>query len=262
MIYKTLTKGANLFVGAHPDDNFLGAFKIIKSNSLDSIVMTVTNGATIFPSDYPVPELKEVDTPEKYAAIRKEEEIKVMQKLGVKSKNMFFMNLADQQSHEYINEIIDKIKELITTYKPTRIFTHEFPQGHPDHEIASFCVSQAIKETNSQEINIFEYPTYVIVPGQTRVNSKLLTTKKNDTIIYYKFTEEEFKLRNELMKMYANQPDLEERYTTRGEEFRVLYEPRKFSGKFPRSDYIKPWVREVTPEQIHEKIKETVAKRR
>lgn len=252
MNYETLTNGTNLLVGAHPDDNGLCACNVIRSNPLDSIVMTVTNGAPPFAQDYPVPGLDGVNTPTQYAAMRRKEERLAMQILGVPEERSVFMDIPDQKSYENMGKIIDQIKQLITTYQPQRIFTHEFPQAHPDHEVACFCVHQAVRETG-QDIMILEFPIYTILLGQERVNCEL-SGEGNGEIISYKFTDEELAFRNRLMKVYVSQPDLPERYTTSGEDFRVLHEPRDFSGNLPRSEYIKPWIREVTPEQVRGKL--------
>lgn len=246
MDYNTLTNGVNLFVGGHPDDNFLGACNVIRSNSLDSIVLTITNGASPFSKGY-LAGLDGVNTLAQYAAMRKEEEILAMQTLGVPEENLVFMDIPDQKSYANMGKIIDQIKQLITAYQPQRIFTHEFPQAHPDHEVASFCVNQAVRETE-QGIMIVEFPLYAILPGQEIVNCKL-SGEEDGEIVSHRFIDEELAFRNQLMGVYVSQPGISEAFGTTGEEFRILHKPRDFSGDIPRNEYI-PCIREVTPEQV------------
>jgi len=238
--YENLLRSKNLFIGAHPDDVILGASMLISKNPKKSFVITITNGA---PAEKPG-----------YFDVRKKEEKKVFKTLGVPSKQLINLGYCDQKSHLHIKEIIETIKYQIIAFKPDNIFTHTFPEGHPDHEIACFTTHQAIKELGMEDtIRVFEWPTYVIPPGKDRINCSFVN--KNPTVIY-NFSKKESSLRNKLILLYRSQPDLAERYTTTKEQFIMI--ERDFSEELPLSDYIKPWVREISPVGIRAKIKEYV----
>ncbi|MBW2964029.1 PIG-L family deacetylase [Candidatus Woesearchaeota archaeon] len=247
MNYSELTKGTNLFVGAHPDDNFLGAFNVIRANPSGSLVLTLTNGATEFEEDYPVPWLDNVATPAQYAALRKNEERRVMELLGVPAINQMMLDIPDQMTCYMIPAITGAILHAIRLYDPDRIFTHEFPQSHPDHEVACYCTHEAVRRSGRQGLPILEYPLYFINADQ-RVNCRL--TDSNCETSTHVFTPAERRLRDTLMLEYATQPDLPERYTTDREEFRVLRNPREFTGRLPESEYIQPWIRALKPEDV------------
>jgi LmbE family N-acetylglucosaminyl deacetylase len=181
-----------------------------------------------------------------------------MRRLGVPERNILLNgiaeNISDQDAYKCIGKIKDVIADLIAVYNPVRIFTHEFPQAHPDHEVACFATHQAVKESG-KNITILEFPLYSILPGQDRANCQL-TPGKGDEIIIYNFSDEEFAFRNGMMSAYESQPDIPERYTTRQEQFRVFYKPRDFASDLHEvSGYIKPWIREATPEMVREAFK-------
>jgi LmbE family N-acetylglucosaminyl deacetylase len=251
-IHKDICEGRRIFVGAHPDDNLIGAFSAIKANPLESLVVTVTDGAPRFPTEYPVPAMLFITTPAEYASVRRREELVVMAALGVPKDNIESFDVSDQEAYMHIDEIIDQLKIFIRSYAPETVFTHEFPQAHPDHEITCFCVHQAVAEISSQ-VRIAEYPLYFIVPGNEKVVGRLYGTPETHHI-RHDFTENDIMQREFLMRQYTSQGNLAAAYSKYHDEFRLLERPRSFDRPLPDVEYIRPWIRTSTPEMIREAI--------
>ena len=248
MEYQALLEGRNLFIGAHPDDVVIGAFGVLSANAANSVVLDITNGVSAFTA---AQQQRSID--ELINERTGEEEI-VMETLGVREVSIF--DILSQESYRHMHWLIARIADLIKLRRPDRIFTHESPQAHPDHEVACFCVHQAVRETG-YNIPILEFPLYAILDGQQRQNCSL---SPGGIRITHAYTPSELEARKTALAMYRSQPDLLERYLTDGEQFRVCETPRHFNGSMARSDYIKPWVR-VAPETIHDTIRQVLRER-
>lgn len=212
----------NLIVGAHPDDAFLGAYSILKKAD-NNIVLTLTNGAMTNSPNYLG-----------YAKTRKLEEQKVMKYLNVSEVRS--LDLPDQQCHLNIDNIIEDIKKVILLSNPRRIFTHEVPQAHPDHEVANYCVHQAAKEVNFKG-QIIEFPLYYRSNDGIKVHSTL--TKAEFPVVANSLSKDEIAEREYIMGLYATQKEiLFKNFKTDKEEFRIMFKPRDYSNFVFDSIYI------------------------
>ncbi|MFA5406668.1 MAG: PIG-L family deacetylase [Candidatus Nanoarchaeia archaeon] len=51
--------------------------------------------------------------------------------LGV--KKTYFLGFKDLEIAKHKEDAINKLRRLMTKYKPSRVFTHTITDGHPDH---------------------------------------------------------------------------------------------------------------------------------
>ena len=130
-----------LAIGAHPDDIELGCGGTLAKH-LDLgdnvFVLVMTNGE------------------KGRHALRREECLASLKKLGLKEKNIFFGNFPDA----YLNddfESVNFIEDLIKKLNISRVYTHYPNDSHQDHRKLSNAVSAAARKV--PEILLFQGPS-------------------------------------------------------------------------------------------------------
>ena len=238
----------SIFIGAHPDDVVIGAGNFIKNmNEFNetNFYILLTNGATSFSQDYPVviSDSQIYHNPKEYSFQRLREDEEAIKKLGISSSRVFRFGLNDQETYKNIPFIVSELERIISEINPDRIFTHSFPEAHPDHEIACFCTHYALSRLKkSDDIDVFEYPQYIINETGERINRTFLDLKD---VVEFKLEPTEIDFKKKLFLIYDSQPDLIERYLTDNEQFRLT--KRSVNEFNEYSDYISPWIRELKP---------------
>ena len=105
-------------------------------------------------------------------------------------------------------------------------------------------------------IEVWEYPMYYITPEGERINCAFAPDNTYPKISV-RYLPEEFTFKDQLLRLYDSQPDVRERYTTFMENFALV--SRNLHDLSIQTDYIKPWIKEVTPGvvrlQLHKFLK-------
>lgn len=132
-----------LAIGAHPDDLALAASSLLyKSRNVYCVV--VTTGA-------------ERNDNTGLAELRRNEEIAAMATLGLAPEQLYFLGIADQDSHRRLDHIVTLLGELMYKLRPGVIVSHDYEQGHPDHDIVAFAAAVA---AHRRGIPCHAYPLY------------------------------------------------------------------------------------------------------
>lgn len=121
-----------LVLAAHPDDEIIGCFGVIKKaiDAKDDIrVVYVTDGASRV-------------EPRKKAKLRIKAVKECWNDLGL--KNLTFMNFAVDSTTDVkiVKKIYAKLKAIYKKYKPTEVYVPAFEGGHFDHDVLNFLASK------------------------------------------------------------------------------------------------------------------------
>ena len=91
------------------------------------------------------------------AATRRAEEIAAMGVLGVASDRLDFLSVTDQEAHRRLDEVIIALETKMRRLRPGLVITHDYEQGHPDHDATAFATAIA---AGRLDIPCYAYPLY------------------------------------------------------------------------------------------------------
>ena len=122
---------------AHSDDEFIGlGGTIIKYSKTYNIIKVIFSSG----------ELSSPYLKEKYVI---KERVKETEKIGKKAgiKENIYLHLMDTRLQEFKDDegVINKTKDIIKKYNPTKIFTLTPVDPHPDHKAVSKITKNAVK---------------------------------------------------------------------------------------------------------------------
>lgn len=247
-----------LFVGAHPDDLVISSAGLINRNKSKSHTVTVTDGAALFDTLYPIIDAdnKQYDTPEAIRTVKIKQDIAAMNHLGIHPSKYNNLYVSDQETYKNIDLIINSIENICSNYHIDAIITHEFPQGHPDHEVVNFC-SHYVASLNN--IDVFEYPMYSAdSDGKTFFGGFISNTKFPTSSIL--LSDKEFQKKINAMKSYRSELSYLENLSKRESIRKTVRNIDEYFSPENRVDYIK-WILKATPEAVRELLAEYVAVR-
>lgn len=140
---EVLEHGRLLAIGAHPDDLTLGVSSVLR-RAKDAYTLVVTSGA------------RRSDAPQ-LADARRAEEIAAMNVLGIESHRLDFLGVTDQETHCHLDEVIAALEIRMRRLLPDAVLTHDYEQGHPDHDASAFASAVAAGRAG---IPCYAYPLY------------------------------------------------------------------------------------------------------
>ncbi|MEN2999471.1 MAG: PIG-L deacetylase family protein [Acidilobaceae archaeon] len=154
-----------LFVGAHPDDIELGAggtlIKHLKRNH--SVLYTIfTRGER---GGEPVERVRELE--------------EVISYLGIKDYLIF--DYPDTHLNQRFNELKDLIEDLVTKFRPDRIYTHSLNDAHQDHKtlaeatrVGGRRVAQILSYWSPSTYNHFSPNYFIDIKEEIREKMRVL----------------------------------------------------------------------------------------
>lgn len=216
-----------VIVGAHPDDETIGAFSIL-SNFSAVRVIHITDGA---PKNM-VDALREgFNNREDYAKQRRKELYDVLSRLNIPENNCIEIPVSDQEASYHLDVITIKLIEILDSIKPQFVFTHAYEGGHPDHDAAAFVVHAACSMLKSQKNTapvIIEYAIYNTYKGSFEMNRLIPIINHKDFVI--SLDEAALKLKTDVLKYFTTQQYLIKNYSSTIESYRIA----------PAYDFTKP----------------------
>ncbi len=164
-----------LIIVAHPDDEVLGCGGTAANHILnkDTVFLLVfADGVTsrMHDSDRPENRIRELKINKKIIAQRRRDAVKAGQVLGLSSKNIYFLNLADQRLDGYLFldlvKHVEKIRKLI---QPDIVYTHFWGDLNLDHQLVCRATLTAFRPSlNKDSVKIFHFEipesTYLSIP--------------------------------------------------------------------------------------------------
>ncbi len=183
-----------LFIIPHPDDEIVGASKIIRKfikQKKNIIIFFLTNGIISKNSMW----IWKRKNYEHYLSVRLDEMKSSMNQLGI--NKYFFQNIPSRTLKDNIKNTYKKIQKIINNQKIDTIFCPSYEGGHQDHDVANFICSR-FKNVKS----IFEFAEYNFF--NKKINSNLFFNNTNkETILKLSKNDKEFKIK--CLKIYDSE---------------------------------------------------------
>lgn len=156
-----------LVVVAHCDDETIGASQTLFRHRHDCGVIHVTDSA---PRDLSYARRAGFTTRREYANARRMEMYAALRVIGLSHEQCHTMEIADQDAPRQIPRITKLIRDFLTR-QTTRVLTHAYEGGHPDHDACALAVHRAVE--GLKRVELFEMPFYHAAPG-TRVAGEFI----------------------------------------------------------------------------------------
>jgi LmbE family N-acetylglucosaminyl deacetylase len=126
-------------VVAHPDDEVIGAGgQLHRWPNVHFI--HITNGSPPALDDARAAGCR---TRAEYAALRRAEFNRILQKLELPRTRGITLDFGDQQSAMKLPEVIARLRTTLAEVAPSVVLTHPYEGGHPDHDATAFAAHAA-----------------------------------------------------------------------------------------------------------------------
>lgn len=220
--------GANvLVVAAHPDDETVGAgalyrylqkafFAYATDGAPRNLVDAIAHGFT---------------SAEGYAEARAKELRAALRVAGIPEQNLYQLGVHDQEASKRLADITLWVKDRITQIRPETVLTLAYEGGHPDHDAVAFATHAAmalLKKESALLLPIIEFPLYHA--GNDGTMRKDFVPKEDVEPITFILTEEERRLKREMLERFETQAGMLRHFTVGEECFRPA----------PKYDFLRP----------------------
>jgi N-acetylglucosamine malate deacetylase 2 len=127
-------------VVAHPDDETIGIGGQL-SRLRGITIVHVTDGA---PRNDGAAQAHGFQTPEEYAAARREELRAALAVANVPERALVSLGIADQEASLHLPDLTRRLAAFFRGRDIELVITHAFEGGHPDHDATAFAVHAAV----------------------------------------------------------------------------------------------------------------------
>jgi LmbE family N-acetylglucosaminyl deacetylase len=174
-----------LVIAAHPDDEILGAYSYLSNSNFQSLTVFVCEGSSARFQFGEESTLKDL-------AVREREQaaIAAAQRLG--NQHPVFLNFPNfSLSSKSILEINKKIEEVVNSFEPEIVITHDTFCNNLDHSTVSIAVSNLLRtnvypaiktllhmeipSSTEQTTNLSFHPNHFIILNSEQVDQKIST---------------------------------------------------------------------------------------
>jgi len=128
--------------------------------------------------------------------VREAESRAAMSRLGLSGDDLTFFGAPDGQLLESISELEPELRALIERFRPTRVVTQAFEQGHIDHDATNFMVDRCFDGP------IFEVPCYHTYLTKVPRILRFADPVGEETI---ELSPEERRMKRSLVRLYGSQ---------------------------------------------------------
>jgi LmbE family N-acetylglucosaminyl deacetylase len=138
-VTRAMARASAIVVAPHPDDETLGcAVSIMRKREAGTpvTVVIVSDGAASEPAPLP---------PAEMVALRKEETRRAITRLGLRPSDVRFLDVPDTKVGEHVDEVADRLVELIHELGPEQLLIPMSCDGHPDHDATNAAARVAVK---------------------------------------------------------------------------------------------------------------------
>jgi len=138
-ITRAMSRASCLVVAPHPDDETLGCGVSImrkRETGTQVTVVIVSDGAAAEPAYLPAAEL---------VALRKDEARRAGSRLGLRPADIRFLDVPDTKVGEHVEEVADRLADLIRELEPEQLLIPTSCEGHPDHDATNAAAIEAVK---------------------------------------------------------------------------------------------------------------------
>lgn len=195
-----------VFVGAHPDDEVIGAGATLLHDAPRCTVVHVTDGA---PRDLRDAHAAGFPTREAYAAARRAEARAALALARRGPVQIVALDIEDQRASHVMDAIALRLCAVLREVSMPVVVTHPYEGGHPDHDAACFAVHTAcaMLRAHALHVPLIEFTSYHDVDGRTRYGEFLPHEAAGPTIAFPLSPAEQTHKR-QLFQCYASQQEV------------------------------------------------------
>lgn len=209
-----------LVVTAHPDDECVAAGALYRY--LEKAVFAhITDGA---PGNLVDARARGYPTASDYADARRRELLSALALAGVRPQDCFQAGIPDQEASRRLVDATEWVRDRIREVEPETIITLAYEGGHPDHDAACFAAHAAAALLRQEGVTpppIIECPLYHAGDSvNRRMNPGFLPRQDMEPITFI-LTEEERRLKREMLDRFVTQSGVLRFFTVEEERFRV-----------------------------------------
>lgn len=218
-----LERALVLVVGAHPDDEVIGAGALL-SHVRGAGVITVTSGA---PRRH-----RDKGTVAAYARERQWEAVAALSLLHRDIVPCVNFGIPDQEAIYYVATIVRRLMPLLQESDFEYVITHPYEGGHPDHDATALAVRSAsmlLEEAGYKAPIIIEMTSYHERGGQ-EVFGEFLPHADAGAARTFVLGERDRDLKHRMFACHISQAQVLRNFPLDVERFRVA----------PRYDFLKP----------------------
>jgi len=137
----------------HPDDETLGCGGVIAKNVKEGnrvFVVIITDGR------YALTEARIMSFigPLEMREIRRAEANKALEKLGLQTKDLVFLDFKDRDLKNHKKEVYDAVKKILRDTNPNEIYYPQEMEYHVDHQVANKIIKAVVKNS---KLNVKKY---------------------------------------------------------------------------------------------------------
>jgi LmbE family N-acetylglucosaminyl deacetylase len=196
----------------HPDDETLGCGGTIASRlneGYDVSVVFLTDGR------YSLAEFgaSSGPTPLEMKATRKEEAIRATKILGLREKNLFFLDFEDTTLQKNEKTAQERVSEILQDLSPAEVFFPQENEYNMDHRATNAIIKRAIKTLDlhlieSQYIIAWSFPFYLFLHIMNESMFDRIVSRFPKRKLIHVDISEFFHLKETAMKEYKSQTTL------------------------------------------------------
>jgi LmbE family N-acetylglucosaminyl deacetylase len=213
--------GASVLVlAAHPDDECVAAGALYR-NIEKAVFCHLTDGA---PGNLIDARARGFKTAGEYAGARRRELLSALSLAGVPPQNCVQAGIADLEASRKLVYAAEWVMERIKEFAPETIITLAYEGGHPDHDAVSFAAHAAaslLRKDGVMPPPLIECPLYHALGRGTRFESSGFIPREDTEPITFILTEEERRLKREMLERFETQSGTLRFFTVEEECFRT-----------------------------------------
>lgn len=156
--------GPVLVVAAHPDDECVGAATcLLRAGAAAAAVVFLTDGAPRHAAWFAPGQLGASRA--LYRQRRRREAIAALARLGVPRQRVLFGPITDQELPCQLSNGLRTLQRALRRFRPRWLLVPAYEGGHPDHDAASFLVTQLVASVTGPAPACWEYALYSAPEG-------------------------------------------------------------------------------------------------
>lgn len=165
----------------HPDDETLGCGGTIARKLNEGYEVSV-----VFMTDgrYSLTELgvSSAPTPFEMKEIRREDALRAMKILGLKEKNLFFLDFEDKTLKKHERMVQEITLEILKDVSPIEVFFPQEREYNIDHRVTNMIIRRAIEVSNLHPIEYqyaiaWSFPLYLLIHVMNERTFDLISSK-------------------------------------------------------------------------------------
>lgn len=206
--------GGLVVVGAHPDDETIGAASLLLRAERATVVH-VTDGAPRDPSLRP-------GNPDRraYARLRRREALEALSLAGLTAADVVALSAVDQEVVQVLAPLARELAATLARLDPRIVVTHAFEGGHPDHDATALATRAALvllRRRTGAAPRLVEMAGYHLAGG-VRVTGAFLAGPR---AIRHRLTPAERQAKARMLGRYASQRQALAIFGVEEERFRI-----------------------------------------